>query len=74
MAMIQIIIKDGQKPTKEQLREVNAAAKMPVNYTADCPESTGDALAEFAKKAGERRRGCLCRSGHLERHQVPSRS
>jgi hypothetical protein len=74
MAMIQIIIKDGQKPTKEQLREVNAAAKMPVNYTADCPESTSDALAEFAKKARAIRRGCLHQAGRLKRHHVFVRS
>jgi uncharacterized protein (DUF4415 family) len=54
--MIQLTIRDGQKPTKEQLREIKAAAKQPIIYTADCPESTPAALAEFAAKAREVRR------------------
>ncbi|MDR1231404.1 MAG: hypothetical protein LBK61_08385 [Spirochaetaceae bacterium] len=74
MAMIRIMIKDGQKPTKEQIREINAAAKMPINYTADCPESTCDALAEFAKKAKDLRRGRPRWLRALERDQVSARS
>jgi hypothetical protein len=48
MAMTTITIKAGQKPTKEQLQEIREAAKLPINYTADCPASTPEALAEFA--------------------------
>ncbi|GHV23824.1 hypothetical protein FACS189494_12040 [Spirochaetia bacterium] len=55
MAMTTITIRDGQKPTKEQLREIRAAARAPITYTADCPESTPAALAEFAAKARELR-------------------
>jgi hypothetical protein len=45
----------GQRPTKEQIKEIRAAAKAPIVYTADCPESTPEALAEFAAKARELR-------------------
>jgi uncharacterized protein (DUF4415 family) len=55
MAMTQITIKDGQKPTKEQVREIRKAAKMPIVFTPDCPDSTPAALAEFAAKARELR-------------------
>ena len=53
--MTTITIKAGQKPTKEQIKEIRAAAKAPINYTPDCPESTPAALAEFAAKARELR-------------------
>jgi uncharacterized protein (DUF4415 family) len=54
--MTRITVKAGQKPTKEQIREVRAAAKGPITYTADSPESTPAALAEFAAKARELRK------------------
>lgn len=53
MGMTTITVKAGQKPTKEQIKEVRAAAKLPINYTEDCPESTTEALIEFAAKARE---------------------
>ena len=53
--MTTLTIKAGQKPTKEQLKEIRAAAKAPINYTPDCPEATPKALAEFAAKARELR-------------------
>ena len=53
--MIHITVKDGQKPTKEQLKEIRAAAKAPITYTADCPKTTPEGLAEFAAKARELR-------------------
>jgi uncharacterized protein (DUF4415 family) len=56
MEMTQITIRDGQKPTKEQLREIREAAKAPIVFTPDCPESSPAALAEFAAKARELRR------------------
>ncbi|MDR1218983.1 MAG: BrnA antitoxin family protein [Treponema sp.] len=56
MAMTTITIKAGQKPTKEQLKEIHEAAKLPINYTADCPASTPEALAEFAAMAREIRK------------------
>jgi uncharacterized protein (DUF4415 family) len=56
MAMTTITVKAGQKPTKEQIKRIRAAAKTPITYTLDCPESTPEALAEFAAKARELRR------------------
>jgi uncharacterized protein (DUF4415 family) len=53
--MTTITVKAGQKPTKEQIKEIRAAAKAPITYTPDCPESTPEALAEFAAKARELR-------------------
>ena len=55
MGMTTITVKAGQKPTKEQIKEIRAAAKGPIIYTPDCPESTPEALAEFAVKARELR-------------------
>jgi len=55
MDMMKVTVKDGQKPTKEQIKEIRAAAKAKITYTADCPESTPKALAEFAAKARELR-------------------
>jgi uncharacterized protein (DUF4415 family) len=55
MDMIHVTVRDGQKPTKEQIKEIRAAAKAPVKYTRDCPKSTPEALAEFAAKARELR-------------------
>jgi uncharacterized protein (DUF4415 family) len=52
-----ITIEDGQKPTEEQLREVEEAAKFPFVYDPDCPPSSAKALAEFAEKARALRRG-----------------
>jgi uncharacterized protein (DUF4415 family) len=54
--MTTITIKDGQKPTKEQKKEIRAAAKHPIKYDSDCPPSSPKALAEFAEKARELRR------------------
>jgi uncharacterized protein (DUF4415 family) len=51
MAMTRITLKAGQQPTKEQLAEINAAAKLPITYTEDCPASSPEALKEFAAKA-----------------------
>ena len=55
MGMTTITVKAGQKPTKEQIKRIRAAAKAPITYTPDCPESTPEALAEFAAKARELR-------------------
>jgi hypothetical protein len=45
------MVKVGQKPTKEQLRQIREIAKKPIHYTEDCPESTPEALAEFTAMA-----------------------
>ncbi|MDR0689914.1 MAG: BrnA antitoxin family protein [Spirochaetaceae bacterium] len=58
MDMMKVTVRDGQKPTKEQVKEIRAAVKEakkhPV-YDPDCPPSTPEALAEFAAKARELR-------------------
>jgi uncharacterized protein (DUF4415 family) len=56
MAIITSTVKVGQKPTKEQLKEIRHAAKKPIRYTEDCPESTPEALVEFAAMARELRK------------------
>ena len=61
MGMTTITVKTGQKPTKEQIKEIRAAAKAPIVYTPDCPESTPAALAEFAAKARELRNSMKAR-------------
>ena len=55
MEMTRITVKAGQKPTREQIKRIKAAAKAPIVYTPDCPKSTPKALAEFAAKARELR-------------------
>ncbi|MBE5829243.1 MAG: hypothetical protein E7305_07250 [Butyrivibrio sp.] len=37
----------GDQPTKEQLREIEAAAKRPVKFTEDAPKLTEKELSEF---------------------------
>ena len=61
MGMTTITVRAGQKPTKEQIKEIQAAAEVPINYTVDCPESTPAALAEFAAKARELRQSLKAR-------------
>lgn len=47
MATKQYVLKAGQKPTREQIEEVRAAAKRPIVYDDDCPELTEEQLALF---------------------------
>ncbi|MDR0638712.1 MAG: hypothetical protein LBG27_07420 [Spirochaetaceae bacterium] len=56
MERITITVRDGQKPTREQIKRIHEAAKLPINYTADCPPSSPKALAEFAAIARELRK------------------
>jgi uncharacterized protein (DUF4415 family) len=55
MGITRSTVRVGQKPTKEQLKQIREIAKKPIHYTADCPESTPEALAEFAALARARR-------------------
>jgi uncharacterized protein (DUF4415 family) len=55
MGITRSTVRVGQKPTKEQLRQIREIAKKPIHYTDDCPESTPEALAEFAAMARARR-------------------
>ncbi|GHU73285.1 hypothetical protein FACS189450_12780 [Spirochaetia bacterium] len=56
MGIITSTVRVGQKPTKEQLKQLKAIAKKPIHYTEDCPASTPEALQEFAALAVARRR------------------
>ncbi|MCL2879307.1 MAG: BrnA antitoxin family protein [Treponema sp.] len=51
MGIIKSTVRAGQKPTKEQLKQIREISKKPIRYTEDCPESTPEALAEFAAMA-----------------------
>ena len=55
MGVTRSTVRVGQKPTKEQLKQIREIAKKPIHYTDDCPESTPEALAEFAALARARR-------------------
>jgi uncharacterized protein (DUF4415 family) len=55
MGITRSTVRVGQKPTKEQLKQIREIAKKPVRYTKDCPESTPEALQEFAALAKARR-------------------
>ena len=54
MGITRSTVRVGQKPTKEQLKQIREIAKKPIHYTEDCPESTPEALAEFAAMARAR--------------------
>jgi uncharacterized protein (DUF4415 family) len=56
MDITQLTVKIGQKPTKEQLQEIDEAAAVSQDNDPDCPPSGPAALAEFAAKAREVRR------------------
>ena len=70
--MTTITVKAGQKPTKEQKKEIRAAAKAPITYTPDCPESTPEALTEFAAKARELRQNIKARKPAVTIHISPA--
>jgi uncharacterized protein (DUF4415 family) len=60
MALIEKTIRLGQKPTKEELKRIRKegreAAKHPITYDKEFPESKPEALAEFAAMARELRK------------------
>ena len=60
MGIIKSAVKVGQKPSKEEMKRIRAelkeAAKHPIVYTDDCPESTPEALKEFAMQRAEMNR------------------
>ena len=56
MGITKSTVRVGQKPTKEQLKQIREIAKKPIKYTKDCPESTTEALAEFAAMARAQRK------------------
>jgi len=56
MGIIRSTVRVGQKPPKEVIQEVRRAARKPINYTEDAPQSSPEALKEFAELAAERNR------------------
>ncbi len=60
MGTIKSIIKDGQKPTKEELKRIRAEMREAKNispvYDPECPPSSPEILKEFAYLAAERNR------------------
>ena len=54
--IVTFTIEEGQKPTKEQLEEVRAAAKRPIVYDEDCPELSPALQKAFRSAAGNRNR------------------
>ena len=53
--MVQTVIRPGQKPTQEQIQEIEAAMAMPVIPDEDAPELTLEQYAEMAAIARSRR-------------------
>ena len=49
-------IKKGQKPTEEQLREVEEAKKMPIVFDEDCEELSDAMIKAFQCAVGKRNR------------------
>ena len=56
MGIIKSTVRVGEKPPKEVIKRLKAAARRPINYTADAPRSSPEALKEFAHLAAERNR------------------
>lgn len=54
MAIREVLVYEGQKPTKEELAEIEAADKMPVNFE-DIPEMTEEEMNAVALMAQKKR-------------------
>lgn len=50
------IIESGQKPTEEQLREVEEAQKSPINFDKDCGELSPAMRKAFKSSVVQRNR------------------
>lgn len=50
------MIEDGQKPTQEQLKEVENARKNPVVFDEDCPELSPAMVKAFKSAVIQRNR------------------
>lgn len=55
MAIVKTTIINGQKPAKEQIREIEEASKNPVLFDEDSPELTVEQYAEMAAIARRKR-------------------
>jgi len=58
--MVKETLKAGQKPTKEQIKEIRAAEKRAITYTDDAPRLTSVELAEFKQINAENRKKIPC--------------
>ena len=56
MGIIKSTVRVGEKPPKEVIKRLKAAARRPINYTAEAPRSSPEVLKEFAQLAAERNR------------------
>ena len=57
MATVKVPFDPDAKPTKEQIKELEEAEKMPIVYDEDSPELTPEQLAELAEAARQWRSG-----------------
>ena len=51
-----VIIESGQKPTKEQLKEVEEAKKSPINFDEDCGELSPAMMKAYKSAVAQRNR------------------
>ena len=51
-----LIIESGQKPTEEQLKEVEEAKKSPINFDKDCEELSSAMMKAFKSAVVQRNR------------------
>ena len=54
MATIKSTVPVGTKPPKGVIKRIREAAKYPITFTEDSPESSPEVLKEFAQLAAER--------------------
>lgn len=52
---IRTTIKPGDKPSRKQIKEIEAANQRPLVYDEDCPEYTYEELMEMAEMAKKKR-------------------
>ncbi len=51
-----LIIESGQKPTEEQLKEVEEAKRSPINFDKDCEELSPAMMKAFKSAVVQRNR------------------
>lgn len=49
-------VKEGRKPTPEAIREVEEAAKYPIEFDEDCPELSPELMKALKCAAAQRNR------------------
>jgi len=54
--IVRTLIRPGQKPTEEQIKELEEAAKRPIVPDDDCPELSMEQYAEMAEIARNRKK------------------